>query len=344
MASSTGIATVLSRTRRTLSVGVVQVCLDVRFSFPAGAATMTVLELLVLLDSQLYDIFNSIFTQEEVSDDDHVGVAVEFHGDGQRFFTFSKYSNEPVRTLFRNISKVLQSNTTLMFRVWTIEVQIIRTPSGKGRKRNFSHMANFKKTSTVTIFSPDGLCLWRAVVVALAHKDRVAQKEAGLLSPAIIQRKFAKIARSGSRLQKERALALQGASQTYRGDFGSVAVLSRHLRRNITVVSQSAPGYIAFRSADAGADFGVSTTLYLLFHNEHYDVITTIKCVLRVAPCLLCRLSFHAFLFRLGFTPRVKYAVVALHQDANIDPRACVCEFVSQNNTVYCTYFHFYNL
>lgn len=287
-------AMVLSRTRRVLSVGVLQVCLDVRFSFPPGATSMSALELLLLLDTQLDAIFTSIFSQENVSENDHVGVAIEFHGDGQRFYTFSKFANEPVRTLFRNISKVLQSNASLFFRVWSIEVQIITTPSGQGRLRNISHMANFKKTSTVTIFSPDGLCLWRAVVVALAHKERLAQKAAGHLSPAVIQRKFSKIARSGSRLQKERALALQGASQTYHGDFGSVAVLSRHLGCNITVVNQSAPGYIAFRSADAGADFGVATTLYLLFHKEHYDVITSIRCVSHCC-CLKC-LSFPSYL------------------------------------------------
>lgn len=131
----------------------------------------------------------------------------------------------------------------------------------------------------MTIFSPDGLYLWRAVVVALAHQERVAHKAAGHLSSPIIKRKFSRVARAGSRLQKERAFALKGSSRTSRGDFGAVAVLSRHLKCNITVVSQSAPGYIAFRSADAGPDFGVSTTLYLLFNNEHYDVITSIRCV-----------------------------------------------------------------
>lgn len=199
---------VLSHTRAQHAIGIQQHLLDIQFDFQGDEPPTEVRDFFLAVDSHIQNVFDGIFAEEKVQNSDRVGIAIDFEGDaGRTFYKCAKYSNDPLRQLFNSVSKVLQSNASLMMRVWHIEVQIIRDMRGGARKRPFSHEANRKMRSTITIVSNDNLCLWRAVVVVLAYQEKEALLKSVHANPVEIRKNWRAMIRPNSGVQGQKARA-----------------------------------------------------------------------------------------------------------------------------------------
>lgn len=162
---------------------------------------------MVDLDAELWRVFDQIFSQEHVCQNDKIGIRIEFEGDSQPFFKTVRFFKNPLRQLFDAIARVLQSNRELLLSRWHVTVIIIPAPRGGGNKRTkhryvpWSFECAAKKRSTITIANEDSSCLWRAVVVA--HAYAVCQKiiSLGHVPKAEALRRFRQVARRGSKLE-----------------------------------------------------------------------------------------------------------------------------------------------
>lgn len=265
---------VLSRNRRAHAIGITQIVLDIQFGFPPNEAPQNVRDFLLAVDHHIENLFEGVFAEEKVQATDRIGIAIDFDGDqGRTFYKCARYSNDPVQQLFASITKVLQSNTSLMLRKWQIEIQIIRDLRGRGRKRPFSHEANKRMRSTVTIQSNDDLCLWRAIVVVRAHQEKQRLLQTGRANVANVRKNWRAMIRPNSGIQGEQARALKLASGTVNGDTDGIKKLSLFLQQNITLVNQNVSGHIEFRTIDVHQNFGDDTTICLLHSGNHFDAI-----------------------------------------------------------------------
>jgi len=178
----------------------------IRFSLSfnvSSASDISLLDLLLSLDTQLSRIFDGIFQLENVAANDLVGIRIEFEGDAQPFFRMARFSNNPVQHFFDAISRLLQSNRKLLLSLWSVEMFIIPCPQGQGRQRKYpwSYEAAAKKQCVIRIESNDNMCLWRAVVVAYQHAQSRLVVERKHVSADVAKKRFRQVARQGSRIQ-----------------------------------------------------------------------------------------------------------------------------------------------
>ena len=161
--------------------------------------------LLVQVDARLSEVFDNLFERENVQPSHRVGIRIEFEGDNQPFFKLVRFSKNPVAHLFEAISRLLQSHRELLLRKWNVEVLLIPCPEGGSTLREipWSFEVAAKKKSTIIIDNRDGLCLWRALVVAFAVDQSKRIANIGQVSHKEARKRYHKVARRGSRMQEQ---------------------------------------------------------------------------------------------------------------------------------------------
>ena len=203
-------------------------------------------DLFVHVDKMVASIFQPEIDQQNLHRDDCVGIGVEFGDEPQQFFRMSCLKNSPVSNFFDGLARLLQSKRDLLFTVWHVTLTFIRKPVGQGDMRMCRHADVYSKKSMVKIRNDDSLCLWRSIVVARASHE----KKAGLLT----ENQYKVIASSQKRNQQVLAQELKATTCTNAGNFDDVLKISRHIKKNITVVNPLVNNWIEFRTADQHPD------------------------------------------------------------------------------------------
>ena len=184
-----------------------------------------------------------------------------------RFLPVEQLTTEKI---FSHIERVIQSNEDFRLNdTVTIDIIHVETPQGSG-KRNFKRTTlNIreylkKKGSVIPINNTDNLCLARALSVAIARIEK--------------DPKYDQIKRSTSHIQLQRALDLHQAANVPLGPCGmdEVKLFQQHLTNyQIIVVSGDHNNAIIYPPEPPVNPDG-EKSIYLYFHANHFDVITSI--------------------------------------------------------------------
>lgn len=224
-----------------------------------------------------------------VRPNDRIGVELRIPGSRRdRFFKMVKFRNNPLQALFDMISSILQSDETLIFAVWHFTIHVVHTPIGLGgsrkRKRFYGAWCDDDATrlKSVVEVRGDGLCMWRALVVAHAWYEYTLVSPAPAAEKARRMREYKKIARQSGRLQKELARQLKLDTNTAHGTYDDMVAIANHWSCHITVVDRGIKGLVKFRTAEMYKGPDLECTLYLLKRadREHYDCLKSMKALL----------------------------------------------------------------
>ena len=198
------------------------------------------------------------------------------------FMSRAQFTPERV---FAAVERVVQSNRefrlndTVHVNVWHVEM-----PEGSGRSKNKRTELNAKKylhdtRSVVVIKNHDDLCLARALVVAIARVENAPNYD---------------YLRRIDRAQQIKARELHIEAGVPFGPCGleEVRLFQRHLTRyEINIVSLLQNNTIIYPPPTQAAPD--KTPLYLLLHNNHYDVITKMPGFLKRSYfCHKCRKGY----------------------------------------------------
>ena len=171
--------------------------------------------------------------------------------------------------VFSQIERVIQSNQEFRLNdTVTVDIIHVVAPEGRGKSRVKRTILNIreylkKKKSVISINNNDDFCLARALVVGIAKIEK---------DPKYIQ-----IINSDRPVQRERALDLHEAANVPLGPCGmdEVKLFQQYLSNyQIIVVSGDHNGSIIYPPKPPGTD--EKPTINLYYHNNHFDVITTI--------------------------------------------------------------------
>ena len=187
--------------------------------------------------------------------------------------------------VFAAVERVVQSNRefrlndTVYVNVWHVDM-----PAGSGKSRKKRTELNAKKYlyakhTVITIKNHDDLCLARALVVAIARVENAANYD---------------YLRRIDRAQQIKARKLHIEAGVPFGPCGleEVKLFQRHLTRyEINIVSLLQNNAIIHPPKDQAAPD--KTPIYLLLHDNHYDVITKMPGFLNRAHfCHKCRKAY----------------------------------------------------
>ena len=182
------------------------------------------------------------------------------------FLTVEQLTTERV---FSQIERVIQSNQEFRLNdTVTIDINHVKTPQGRGkskRKRTIFKIRDHLKAkkSIIRINNNDDFCLARALAVSIARIEK--------------DPKYDQIIRSGRHIQLDRALDLHVAANVPLGPCGidEVKLFQQYLSNyQIIVVSGTHNNSIIYPPKPPGTDEKPIISLY--FHNNHFDVITTL--------------------------------------------------------------------
>ena len=169
--------------------------------------------------------------------------------------------------VFSQIERVIQSNQEFRLNdTVTIDINHVKTPQGSGRsKRTTLNIRDHlkEKKSIVRINNKDDFCLARALAVSIARIEN--------------DPKYAQIRNSNRPVQLERALDLHQAANVHLGPCGidEVKLFQNYLSNyQIIVVSGDHNNSIIYPPQPPDTD--EKPTINLYFHNNHFDVITSI--------------------------------------------------------------------
>ena len=180
--------------------------------------------------------------------------------------------------VFSQIERVIQSNQEFRLNdTVTIDINHVKTPQGRGKSKRTTlnireHLK--EKKSIVCINNNDDFCLARALAVAIARIEN--------------DPKYKQISDSRKPLQREKALDLHEAANVPLGPCGmnEVKLFQNYLTNyQIIVVSGDHNNSIIYPPQPPGTDGKPIISLY--FHNNHFDVITTLPGFLN--KCYFCQ-------------------------------------------------------
>ena len=169
--------------------------------------------------------------------------------------------------VFSQIERVIQSNEEFRLNdTVIIDINHVKAPEGSGRSKRTTlkirdHLK--EKKSIICINNTDDFCLARALAVSIARIEN--------------DPKYHQIRDSKRHIQLERALDLHVAANVPLGSCGidEVKLFQQYLSNyQIIVVSGAHNNSIIYPPQPPGTDEKPSINLY--FHNNHFDVITSI--------------------------------------------------------------------
>ena len=188
--------------------------------------------------------------------------------------------------IFSQIERVIQSNQDFRLNdTVTVDIIHVVAPEGRGKSRVKRTTLNIreylkKKGSVITINNTDNLCLARALSVAIARIEK--------------DPKYSQIKDSKRHIQLQRALDLHQAANVPLGPCGmdEVKLFQQHLTNyQIIVVSGDHNNSIIYPPEPPGTDEKPTISLY--YHNNHFDVITTLPGFLnKTYFCHRCHKSY----------------------------------------------------
>ena len=179
--------------------------------------------------------------------------------------------------VFSQLEKVIQSNEEFRLNdTVTVDIIHVEMPQGSGRsKRTTLDIREYlkKKGSVITINNKDDFCLARALAVGIARIEK--------------DPRYGQIRDSRGYIQLDRALDLHQAANVPLGPCGmdEVKLFQQHLTNyQIIVVSGDHNNCIIYPPQPPGTD--EKPTINLYYHNNHFDVITSIPGFLN--RCYFC--------------------------------------------------------
>ena len=187
------------------------------------------------------------------------------------FMTVEQLTTERV---FSQTERVIPSNQEFRLNdTVIIDINHVVVPEGSGKSKlkrtTFNIRDHLKeKRSIICINNTDDLCLARALAVAIARIEK--------------DPKYDQIRKSGRAIQRQRALDLHQSANVPLGPCGidEVKLFQNYLvNYQIIVVSGSHNNNIIYPPQPPGTDDKPSISLY--YHNNHFDVITTLSGFLR---------------------------------------------------------------
>ena len=194
------------------------------------------------------------------------------------FMTVEQLTTERV---FSQFERVIQSNQDFRLNdTVTIDIIHVEAPQGSGRsKRTTLNIREYlrKKGSVITININDNLCLARALVVAVARIEK--------------DPKYKTLANSKTHTQQEKAMELHRLANVPLGPCGlaEVDMFQKYLTNyEITIVSGNHNDSIIYPPEPSNKQ-----PIYLYFHDNHYDVITSMPGFLStVYFCHKCKKTY----------------------------------------------------
>ena len=171
--------------------------------------------------------------------------------------------------VFSQIERVIQSNQDFRLNdTVTIDIIHVEAPQGSGKSRVKRTTLNIreylkKKGSIIPINNTDNLCLARTLAVSIARIEK--------------DPKYDQIRKSDKNIQLQRALDLHRAANVPLGPCGmeEVKLFQQHLTNyQIIVVSGDHNHSIIYPPKPPDTD--EKQSIYLYYHNNHFDVITSI--------------------------------------------------------------------
>ena len=172
--------------------------------------------------------------------------------------------------VFSQIERVIQSNQEFRLNdTVTIDIIHVVAPEGSGKSRVKRTTLNIreylkKKGSVISVNNNDNLCLARALVVAVARIEK--------------DPKYNQIRDSRGHIQLERALDLHRAANVSLGPCGmdEVKLFQQYLvsYQIIVVFGDHNDSIIYPPKPPTNPD--AEKSIYLYYHNKHFDVITSI--------------------------------------------------------------------
>ena len=188
--------------------------------------------------------------------------------------------------VFSQIERVIQSNQDFRLNdTVTIDIIHVVTPQGSGKSNLKRTTLNIRehlkeKKSIICINNNDDFCLARALSVSIARIEN--------------DPKYDQIRHSNRPVQRERALDLHEAANVPLGPCGmdEVKLFQQYLTNyQIIVVSGDHNNSIIYPPQPPGTD--EKPTINLYFHNNHFDVITSLPGFLnRSYFCHRCHKSY----------------------------------------------------
>ena len=171
--------------------------------------------------------------------------------------------------VFSQIERVIQSNQEFRLNdTVTVDIIHVETPRGSGKSRLKRTTLNIreylkKKGSIITMNNNDNLCLARSLVVAVAKIEN--------------DPKYDQIRKSNRPVQLERALQLHRAGNVPLGPCGMEEVkLFQNYLSNYQIIVVSGDHNHSIIYPHKPPDTDEKQSIYLYYHNNHFDVITSI--------------------------------------------------------------------
>ena len=234
-----------------------------------------VLDEVDLLESRkrTYSIFHHLI--EDVTEDMNPNDQVRFILSSDQLQTpivipFCSLEELTSEKVLSYVEKVVQSNEEFRLNN-TVNIDLIRVeiPQGSGKsrvKRNIVDIREYlrKKKSIITINNKDNLCLARALAVSIARIEK--------------DPRYKRMLDLRYNVQRERAFDLHEAANVPLGPCGldEVELFQQHLGNyQIIVVSADHSNSIIY-PARPPANPDPEKSIYLLYHANHFDVVTSL--------------------------------------------------------------------
>ena len=182
------------------------------------------------------------------------------------FMTVEELTTERV---FSQIERVIQSNQEFRLNdTVTIDINHVKSPQGSGKSKSKRTTLNIRdhlkaKKTIIRINNKDDFCLARALAVSIARIEK--------------DPKYGQIIKSDKHIQLDRALDLHQAANVPLGPCGieEVKLFQQYLTNyQIIIISGTHNNSIIYPPKPPGTDEKPTISLY--FHNNHFDVITSI--------------------------------------------------------------------
>jgi len=109
--------------------------LELQWSLQNPTEDVDILLMLLYADSQLDTLMNSVYAQHQALPGDLIGLRLEFENDPTAIYKMVRLHNNPLGTLLSALGRILNSNADVLFKHWTLTIDIIRNPNGGGGKR-----------------------------------------------------------------------------------------------------------------------------------------------------------------------------------------------------------------
>ena len=201
------------------------------------------------------------------------------------FMTVEELTTERV---FSQIERVIQSNQEFRLNdTVTIDINHVKSPQGSGKSKSKRTTLNIRdhlkaKKTIIRINNKDDFCLARALAVSIARIEK--------------DPKYGQIIKSDKHIQLDRALDLHQAANVPLGPCGieEVKLFQQYLTNyQIIIISGTHNNSIIYPPKPPGTDEKPTISLY--FHNNHFDVITSIPGFLnRSYFCHRCHKAYEA--------------------------------------------------